>query len=446
MTAAAPPASSRPTPPRAPPSSPPPRARGAELASHRHPLAGPRRRAALPRRRRASARPTRAACSSSPPARTASRASAAPGIQTFLLARRASRRALPDGVALVLVHAVNPWGFAWLRRVNEDNVDLNRNFLDHGAPHPENPDYDGLYDVLNPTQLDDGGGRRGPRRAAQVRGGARRSRGAIARCRAASTRHPRGPAVRRPRTGLVEPHAARALGAPRRRRRAPRCCIDLHSGLGPNGVGPPPADGARRRATRRALARDLVARRDPRPSPPQASDAALVSRPDGPGLRRAPRRTRRAIGLVLEFGTLRHAAGDARGAGRQLAPAPRRRARPPRAARSSSACATRSSSTRTTWKEKVCRRAQRGRRPRARRASARRAPAAAAGADRARRAPGRGGRRSPTSTSRWRARPRSSRSTARPLRARRSRRSSPIRRAAAGSSSRTAARSPRRSC
>ena len=40
----------------------------------------------------------------------------------------------------MLVHAVNPWGFAWLRRVNEDNVDLNRNFLDHAAPHPENPD------------------------------------------------------------------------------------------------------------------------------------------------------------------------------------------------------------------------------------------------------------------------------------------------------------------
>ena len=33
-------------------------------------------------------------------------------------------------------------GLRVARRVNEDNVDLNRNFLDHGAPHPENPDYD----------------------------------------------------------------------------------------------------------------------------------------------------------------------------------------------------------------------------------------------------------------------------------------------------------------
>ena len=29
----------------------------------------------------------------------------------------------------VLLHALNPFGFAWRRRVNEDNVDLNRNFL-----------------------------------------------------------------------------------------------------------------------------------------------------------------------------------------------------------------------------------------------------------------------------------------------------------------------------
>jgi hypothetical protein len=36
---------------------------------------------------------------------------------------------LPAGAAVVLIHAVNPFGFAWLRRFNEDNVDLNRNFL-----------------------------------------------------------------------------------------------------------------------------------------------------------------------------------------------------------------------------------------------------------------------------------------------------------------------------
>lgn len=34
------------------------------------------------------------------------------------------------GVAVILVHALNPWGFAHLARTTEDNVDLNRNFRD----------------------------------------------------------------------------------------------------------------------------------------------------------------------------------------------------------------------------------------------------------------------------------------------------------------------------
>jgi hypothetical protein len=77
------------------------------------------------------------------------------GIQTHLVRAGLCAR-LPAGVAVVLVHAVNPWGFAWLRRVNEDNVDVNRNFAPPGTPLPENPDYDRLVDVLNPAQLDDG--------------------------------------------------------------------------------------------------------------------------------------------------------------------------------------------------------------------------------------------------------------------------------------------------
>ncbi|MBI2816737.1 MAG: DUF2817 domain-containing protein [Acidobacteria bacterium] len=36
---------------------------------------------------------------------------------------------LSSNCALVLVHALNPFGMAWLRRFNENNVDLNRNFL-----------------------------------------------------------------------------------------------------------------------------------------------------------------------------------------------------------------------------------------------------------------------------------------------------------------------------
>jgi len=35
---------------------------------------------------------------------------------------------IPEDAAIVLVHVLNPYGMAWLRRFNENNVDLNRNF------------------------------------------------------------------------------------------------------------------------------------------------------------------------------------------------------------------------------------------------------------------------------------------------------------------------------
>ena len=63
---------------------------------------------------------------------------------------------LPPGVALLMVHAVNPFGFAWGLRGTENNVDLNRNFLDHTKPHPENPLYEELHDILCPNSLADG--------------------------------------------------------------------------------------------------------------------------------------------------------------------------------------------------------------------------------------------------------------------------------------------------
>lgn len=50
-------------------------------------------------------------------------------------------KALPADTALLLIHLLNPWGTAHLRRVNEDNIDLNRNFIDFSQPPPANPDY-----------------------------------------------------------------------------------------------------------------------------------------------------------------------------------------------------------------------------------------------------------------------------------------------------------------
>lgn len=73
------------------------------------------------------------------------------GIQVALL--RDKSLTPPDGVALVLVHALNPYGFAWTRRVNEDNIDLNRSFVDHaGGRYPDNPGYAALADAIVPAE------------------------------------------------------------------------------------------------------------------------------------------------------------------------------------------------------------------------------------------------------------------------------------------------------
>lgn len=73
-------------------------------------------------------------------------------IQTGLL-RQDIASTLAPHVGLVMIHAINPYGFAHLRRVNEDNIDLNRNFLDHSKPHPSNKGYKQLADAIAPLSL-----------------------------------------------------------------------------------------------------------------------------------------------------------------------------------------------------------------------------------------------------------------------------------------------------
>jgi hypothetical protein len=58
---------------------------------------------------------------------------------------------IPEDGALALVHVLNPFGMAWLRRVNENNVDLNRNFLRDGEDFAGAPEgYRRLEAFLNP--------------------------------------------------------------------------------------------------------------------------------------------------------------------------------------------------------------------------------------------------------------------------------------------------------
>lgn len=62
--------------------------------------------------------------------------------------------AIPPGVAVCLVHALNPWGFAWVSRLTENNVDLNRNFVDWDRPPPANPYYARVREAIRVPDLE----------------------------------------------------------------------------------------------------------------------------------------------------------------------------------------------------------------------------------------------------------------------------------------------------
>ena len=69
----------------------------------------------------------------------------------------------PKTTGLLLVHAINPWGMKHNRRVNRQNIDLNRTFIESTGAEPAaaagqkpfdpayNPDYGKLMFLLNPT-------------------------------------------------------------------------------------------------------------------------------------------------------------------------------------------------------------------------------------------------------------------------------------------------------
>ncbi len=70
------------------------------------------------------------------------------GIQTGWLLRRGAE-GLPPDTSMILLHALNPWGMAWNRRENEDNVDIFRNLLYCDHPSETDPLYDLIDDTLD---------------------------------------------------------------------------------------------------------------------------------------------------------------------------------------------------------------------------------------------------------------------------------------------------------
>jgi len=73
------------------------------------------------------------------------------GIQVAALRAGALQAAAQAAdVSVLMLHALNPHGFSHLRRVTQENVDLNRNFADFALPLPDNAGYRDLHALLLP--------------------------------------------------------------------------------------------------------------------------------------------------------------------------------------------------------------------------------------------------------------------------------------------------------
>jgi len=76
-------------------------------------------------------------------------------IQAQFLAEDLGKLEMPEDMGIVLVHGINPFGWSWSRRQNEDNIDLNRNFVDFKNIPETSEDYANLDHVINPTEMSD---------------------------------------------------------------------------------------------------------------------------------------------------------------------------------------------------------------------------------------------------------------------------------------------------
>lgn len=123
-----------------------------ELQSHAHPLEGPRGEPlALDAWREGPRRADRLLIVSSGCHGVEGHAGSA--VQHAMLRDGSWRtRAQQAGVALLYLHALNPWGFAHERRVTHENIDLNRNFVDFTQPLPRNEAYARMRPLLVPER------------------------------------------------------------------------------------------------------------------------------------------------------------------------------------------------------------------------------------------------------------------------------------------------------
>jgi hypothetical protein len=154
--------------------------------------------------------------------------------------RRVKSSGLPEDVAALHIHAINPYGFAWLRRTNETNVDINRNWVDFTSPLRTNAMYEELSQDLCPSDWSEASqARTGARIAAWIE--RRGSNGPAIYKQAVSGGqwdHPRGlfyggREVSWSRRTLTDILTSKLDLAKR------VCVLDFHTGLGPYGYAEP---------------------------------------------------------------------------------------------------------------------------------------------------------------------------------------------------------------
>ncbi len=156
------------------------------------------------------------------------------GVQVALLRDAAWHALLREaGVAVLYLHALNPYGFSWLRRVTHEGVDLNRNFHDFSRPLPANTGYDTLAHLLVPEQWPPSAAVQSALQDHIARHGLRATQTAIS---SGQYKHPLGLFY-----GGVNPTWSNVTLRQVLREHGRRCrrlgWIDLHTGLGPNGHG-----------------------------------------------------------------------------------------------------------------------------------------------------------------------------------------------------------------
>lgn len=205
--------------------------------------------------------------------------------------------ALPPDLSVVLVHALNPAGFAWLRRTDENNVDPNRNFIDHAAPHPANPAYDGVHGFVAPLAWQGPVRERAERELGEFLD-AHGMRGLQIALSAGQYDHPDGLFY-----GGTAPSwsnaAWRSVLATEVARAELFAVIDYHTGLGTRGAceligGAPEGSGEARMAA--AWYGDVVVRPGGASEAPAAHGYMGRTMPDGGG--------RLGVHVVAEFGTV----------------------------------------------------------------------------------------------------------------------------------------------